>query len=178
MVLHFFMPLNAQLPTKLVLDGIIVAFVYIMYTFYYTFNRQERRYYKNAIRKVLHMPIKEYKSRKAQNICLKKEIFLVVAIINTLWALGVIGTLIYMLYYSQFTHWTILVITIYFSLIPILLSMINHRMTYAENKRDLIIPIVCCLLLSSVVSAVVLALVNPTGFKKLDTKPVEVVEKQ
>ena len=176
MVLHYFMPLDAQLPTKLVLDGMIVAIVYIMYTFYFTFNRQERRYYKNVIRRMLRLPEKEYRSSKQQNICLKREIFLAVAIINVLWALGVVGTLIYMLYFSQFTHWTILVITVYFSLIPILISMVMHRMTYAENKKDLIIPIVCCLLLTSVVSAVVLAFVNPTGFKKIEKKEPELIE--
>ena len=176
MVLHYFMPLDNQLPTKLVLDGLIIVIVYIMYTFYFTFNRQERRYYKNVLRRMLHLPEKEYRSSKQQNICLKREIYLAVAIINALWALGVIGTLIYLLYFSQFTHWTILVITIYFSLIPILISMVNHRMTYAENKKDLIIPIICSLLLTSIVTAIVLALVNPTGFKKLEKKEPETVE--
>jgi len=66
-----------------------------------------------------------------------------------------------------------LVITIYFSLIPILLGMVAHRLTYAENKKEFIIPIVCCLLLTSIVSAIVLALVNPTGFKKIEEKKVE-----
>ena len=51
--------------------------------------------------------------------------------------------------------------------------MVAHRLTYAESKKDLIIPIVCCLLLSSVVSAVVLALVNPTGFKKVEENKAE-----
>ena len=56
--------------------------------------------------------------------------------------------------------------------------MVNHRMTYAENKKELIIPIVCCLLLTSVVSAIVLAFVNPTGFKKLEQKEPEKVEQE
>ena len=178
MVLHYFMPLDTQLPTKLVLDGIIVVAVYIMYTFYFTFNRQERRYYKNVIRRMLHKPEKEYKSAKAQNVCLKREIYFSIIIINILWALGLIGALIYMLYFSQFTHWTILVITVYFSLIPILIAMVIHRMTYAESKKELIIPIVCCVLLTSIVSAIVLAFVNPTGFKKVDKKPEEVIEQK
>ena len=173
LVLRYFMPLDHKLPTKLVLDGIIVVFVYILYTFYFTFNREERRYYKNVIRRVLHMPAKEYKADKIQSICLKKEIFFAVLIIDIIWALGVIGALIYMLYFSQFTHWTILVITIYFGLIPILICMTAHRMAYAENKKDLIIPILCSLLLTSFVSAIVLILVNPTGFKKVEENKVE-----
>ena len=173
LVLRFFMPLDYRLPLKLVLDGVIVVLVYILYTFYFTFNREERRYYKNVIRRLLHMPIKEYKADKIQSICLKREIFISVMIINAIWAVGVVGTLIYMLYYSQFTQWTILVITIYFSLIPILLGMVAHRLTYAENKKEFIIPIICCLLLTSIVSAIVLALVNPTGFKKIEEKKVE-----
>lgn len=173
MVLHFFVPLDHKLPTKLVLDGIIVVLVYILYTFYFTFDREERRYYKNVIRRILRMPPKEYKADKIQSICLKKEIFFAVLIIDILWALGVIGVLIYMLYFSQFTHWTILVITIYFALIPILICMTAHRMAYAENKKDLIIPILCSLLLTSFVSAIVLTLVNPTGFKKVEEKKIE-----
>ena len=176
MVLRYFMPLDNQLPTKLVLDGIIVVAVYIMYTFYFTFNRQERRYYKNVLRRMLRLPEKEYKSTKIQNVTLKREIFNSVAIINGLWALALIGVLIYMLYFSQFTHWTILAITVYFSVIPILIAMVVHRMTYAENKKDLIIPIICCLLLTSVVSAAVLLFVNPSGYKKVAEQPVEVVE--
>lgn len=173
LVLRYFMPLDHKLPTKLVLDGIIVVLIYILYTFYFTFNREERRYYKNVIRRVLHMPAKEYKADKIQSICLKKEIFFAVLIIDILWSLGVICALIYMLYFSQFTHWTILVITIYFGLIPILICMTAHRMAYAENKKDLIIPILCSFLLTSFVSAIVLILVNPTGFKKIEEKKVE-----
>ena len=173
MVLHFFMPLNHRLPVKLVLDGVIIVLVYILYTFYFTFNREERRYYKNIIRRLLHLPIKEYKADKIQNLCLKREIFYAVTVINILWSLGVVGALIYMLYFSQFTQWTILVISIYFSLIPILIGMVIHRLTYAENKKDFIVPIVCCVLLTSLVSAIVLALVNPTGFKKVEEKKIE-----
>ena len=173
LVLRYFMPLDHKLPTKLVLDGIIVVLIYILYTFYFTFNREERRYYKNVLRKLFKMPVKEYKADKIQSICLKKEIFFAVLIIDILWALGVIGALIYMLYYSQFTHWTILVITIYFGLIPILICMTAHRMAYAENKKDLLIPILCSILLTSFVSAIVLVLVNPTGFKKVEENKAE-----
>ena len=173
MVLHFFMPLNYRMPVKLVLDGIIVVLVYILYTFYFTFNREERRYYKNVIRRLFRLPAKEYKRDKIQSICLKKEIFYAALVINILWSLGVIGTLIYMLFFTQFSHIGILLITLYFSFVPILNCMVAHRLTYAESKKDLIIPIVCCLLLSSVVSAVVLALVNPTGFKKVEENKAE-----
>ena len=51
--------------------------------------------------------------------------------------------------------------------------MTTHRMAYAENKKDLLIPIICSVLLTSLVSAIVLILVNPTGFKKIEENKKE-----
>lgn len=55
LLLHFFVPLDAHMIVKLIVDGGIVVVVYIICTLLISFNAQERRHYMNIIFEILHI---------------------------------------------------------------------------------------------------------------------------
>ena len=55
LLLHFYMPLDSHMIVKLLVDGIIVVFVYIICTLLITFNKKERRHYMNIVFEILHI---------------------------------------------------------------------------------------------------------------------------
>jgi len=55
LLLHFFVPLDAHMIVKLIVDGSIVVVVYIICTLLISFNAQERHHYMNIIFEILHI---------------------------------------------------------------------------------------------------------------------------
>ena len=171
LVLHFFMPLNDHMAVKLLVDGVIVVFVYCIYTFYFTFNRKERHNYRDTLIRLLHLKIvvKE-KKEIIQTKQLSKKLRIALITITVVWSALVMGGIIYMFIDSILKSYVVMLMSLYLAAMPILAINTARKINEAQTKKDLIMPIIATFLLSSIITTVILIFLPSSSFKEIENQ--------